>query len=267
MALTDITGLLANASQILGIVQIVAYVFLSLFFGAIVMMGYRGYVPWWASYPLRLGLGFVCLVCGIGVSAFIPVPSPLDMFQLDVMIGGIISSIVLLVAINVLSYRMPWLLGGFENRVQHYEEKVSDLKKGGPLKWVTPMRIVGIVIFLGFLIFALVNFQGFPSFESDILSSLTGADTGSMSAECNAMMSELYSNINMLMGGSLPSPYTNPSLKAAFEQGCGESISGLYKFDFDTPVVLGSTGNANIMCLGTETEFCTKIDISTLGFG
>jgi hypothetical protein len=262
----DLGGILTSLPQILGIVQIVMYVFLSLFFGAIAIIGYRGFLSWWIKIPLRFGIGFLCLIVGISIAGFIPVPSPLDLFQTDAMIGGIVTSIIFLIAINIFSYRLPWLIGGFENRIKHFQNKISKLKSGGNLVFMTPMRIIGLAIFFGFLIYGLVTFPGFPSLTEDVFSMVgLDIDTNSMTPGCQAMMTSVYANIDTLIGGgTLPTPYTNPTLETVMEQGCGESITILTRYDLDTSVVVGVTASGTL-CLGTETEYCTSMDLSSLG--
>lgn len=264
----DLGTIMANLPMILGIVQIVMYVLISFFFGSIIIRGYRGFLPFWMKIPLMLVFGFLCLVVGSSLGAFIPVPSPFDAFWADIFIGIIITSIVFLIGLNIFSYRLPWLIDGFENRVNHFEKKISKLRSGEKLLFMTPMRIIGMVIFFGFLIFGLVTFSGLPSLTESMMS-LTGIDmdTTSMSAECQAMTSSVYANLGALMNqDTTPTFYTNPTLQTAMEQGCGESILALAKYDLDTPVVIGITASGKL-CLGTETEYCTSMDLSNMGLG
>ena len=123
------------------------------------------------------------------------------------------------------------------------------------------------------LLQCLINFTGIRSLGDDVLSgfgSMLGidignGDLGSMSPGCQAMLTSLYSNADAITGGSLPSPLNDPALKILYEQGCGESISGLYKYDFTVPIVFGpSSTNTNLVCFGTETEYCMSVDSNTL---
>ncbi len=261
MVMPDISGLLSFMPYL----NILWYIVWILFFGSIAMMGYRGFLRWYLKWPIRIGLGFVSIIAGIGLGVLIPIDGiPMASFA-KMFIGGLISGIVFAIALNIISYRMPGLIGGFENRVEHFQNKIKALKKDGPLKVITPTRIIGIALFCGFLIFSLINFTGFPTFENEVnsmIGDMTGMDMDDMSASCQALVNSLYSNIDVLTG-SIPSPYNNPTMKAAYEQGCGESISGMYIFNsINPPIVIGQTSNQNVICLGSQTEFCTKLDLS-----
>jgi len=106
MAVPDISGIIA----FLPYLQIFWYIMLSLFFGSIALMGYRGFLPSWLKWLTKVGIGFLCVICGLGMAALIPLMSLLEAMQLDMLIGGIVAGIIFAVSINIISYRMPGLI-------------------------------------------------------------------------------------------------------------------------------------------------------------
>jgi len=259
----DISGLIT----LMPYLNILWYVVWTLFFGSIAIKGFRGFLVWYIKWPLRIGLGFVAILTGIGIGALIPIAGiPLASFT-KMFIGGFISGIVFAIALNVISYKMPGLIGGFEKKIEHFKNKIKSIKVGGPPKAITPARIIGISIFVGFIIFSMLYFSGFPTFENEISSmigDLTGTDMSDLSSGCQAMTNSLYTNINIFSGGQLPDPYNDPNLQAIYQQECGETITGFFRYDLSVPIVIGSTPNQNVICLGTETEFCMRLDISQM---
>jgi len=247
--------------------EIFMFIGVSMFFGSIALNGYRGYLGGWVKWPAKLGIGALGLVAGIGVGAFVPVAFPFASF-VQMFIGGIIAGITLAVAIYILSYRMPGLIESHQGRIRHYQERLRALESGGPLKAITPLRITGMAVLIALVVFGLLNFGGFVTLENEasaLIGDMIGIDIDmeDISADCQAMMNTLYANINAL-SSAMPSPYNDPALQTAMEQGCGESITGLFIYNLETPVVVGTTSNSNIMCLATQTDFCMRLDLSTL---
>ncbi|MFC2143869.1 hypothetical protein ACFLQO_00700 [Candidatus Aenigmatarchaeota archaeon] len=117
MAIPDISGLLSVAPammrdlpQILNGMQIVFYIVLILGFGSIIVKGYRGYAHFAIKMLMRLGFGFVALVCGIGISGIIPAFSNnafytiIQSMIINPFLGIIISTIVLTISLYMISH-------------------------------------------------------------------------------------------------------------------------------------------------------------------
>lgn len=94
--------------QLMSILQIVIYVILAWFFGAIAMKGLKKHL----SFPFRIVLtfcvGFVCLVFGTVLSGYMVFlqGSVLKLFQLDLTIGGFIASVIIAVSLYLISKKV-----------------------------------------------------------------------------------------------------------------------------------------------------------------
>lgn len=174
-SLGAMAGLIQNLPAIMPWMQAVIYIFLILFFGSIAIRGYKGYLSGRIHFLLRVGSGFVCLVTGIGLSPLLPIVSEntiLKITQVDLIIGGIISSIVLLISLYIITLRFPRTLV-VKKRIEKLQEKLTKTKDRRPSsRRVDPFMIIGAVIIIVFLAVSLMNFRGFPDITSDLLSQL-----------------------------------------------------------------------------------------------
>jgi hypothetical protein len=184
MAAPDISGLLQAAPivlnempQVISGLQIVFYIVLILGAGSIIMIGYRGYMHSLLKLLARIGLGFVALVAAIGISNSIPLFIDSGFFimiqklLLNPIIGIIISTPVLTICMYLISHNIFNIPGikkqieKLQSMLKHAEEvTIKEAKK------LEPVRIVGIIILVVFLAFALINFQGFPSMSDELFS-------------------------------------------------------------------------------------------------
>lgn len=174
-SLGEMAGLLQNLPEIMFWAQIAIYIFLIFFFGSIAMKGYKGYLQGKLHLLLRIGSGFVCLVTGIGLSSFLPFVSEnmiLKISQIDLIIGGAISSIVLLVSLYIITLRFP-RSAVIKKNIEALEKKLAKTKDRPPSpRKIDPFMIIGAVIIIVFLIISLMNFRGFPNMTEDMLSQL-----------------------------------------------------------------------------------------------
>jgi len=181
-------GILGSLPQIMGTVQIIVYIFLVLFFGSIAIIGYRGYLGFLFKLLLRLGAGFLSLLGGLAIGSSIPFlnGSIFKLFQLDMIVGGILSSAVFAVSFYLLSFWMK--AGNIEQQIKRLENKLGRMKKRAERPKM--LMIIGAVVFVAFLVYIMLNFRGFPNLQEDIFSSLGISDDvanmmnrfGSMSA-------------------------------------------------------------------------------------
>ncbi len=258
-----------NMPQIMQAVQIVAYVFLVLFFGSIAVIGYRGYLGFWRRLGLRLVLGFICLVSGIALAGFIPFFNGgiWSLLQVNMLAATLLSSVVLAVCVFMLSFRLS-RVKGLEKAIESLQRKLSREKsRGEPRhKLIHPVVIAGGILFVVFFGFAFLNFHGFPNFGENILNSIgisaedfeklgETLEKYNMSGECVSMLNMVAQHQSELQD-SLES-YENQVLKTAMEQKAGSAVAGsLLRAEYQgTPVVIGFMEN-NSTCYATESEVC-----------
>ncbi|MCK4714470.1 MAG: hypothetical protein KAT35_02760, partial [Candidatus Aenigmarchaeota archaeon] len=89
--------------------QIMFNLFFLWFFGSMAMRGYRGRKPFPMKTVGTLLVGSLCLVGGAAFSGFIPFVGSgiLSIMQLDILIAGLLVSIVLAVALHLITHNNP----------------------------------------------------------------------------------------------------------------------------------------------------------------
>ncbi|MFQ5648028.1 MAG: hypothetical protein ACE5FW_02220 [Candidatus Aenigmatarchaeota archaeon] len=120
-----IAELLGNLPAIFQYIQIFGYIVLLLFFGAIAMKGWKGFLRFYIRWPARIGVGFLCLIAGIGLSPFIPVLSTgiFKVFQSDIIAGGIVTAIVVSIGFYLISFRSPGVVEGMRREIQRLHNR------------------------------------------------------------------------------------------------------------------------------------------------
>ncbi len=104
----SITRLFELLPQLLTFAQAIIYVIFIWFFGAIAMKGLKKHL----SFPFRTILtfcvGFLCLVSGVALSGYIVFLQDkiLELFQVGVTVGGLISSIIFAIAFYLISRKV-----------------------------------------------------------------------------------------------------------------------------------------------------------------
>lgn len=294
MALPDISGLLdiaptmlKNLPQILGGLQIFYYIILILMFGSVIMKGYKGYMRFWMKFLLRLGFGFVALVTGIGISNLIPMFTN-DMFYtflqtmlINPVLGIIVSTAVITVSLFMISHNV-FNIPGIHKQIKKLEEKLKKAEdiaeKAGSagIKKLEPIRIVGIIVLVAFLIVSLLNFQGFPSFGDDLFSfiGITPEDIDELGQyidkipgstdipeNCVPILSLIESNYNRIMTDSLPES-TDIGIKAMIESGSGMTIQKVFEITYEERTLYLGVERDNL-CSATASEFCECFDLKT----
>ena len=295
MAIPDISGLLSVAPammrdlpQILNGMQIIFYVVLILGFGSIIVKGYRGHAHFAIKMLMRLGFGFVALVCGIGISGIIPAFSNNTFYTIiqsmiiNPFLGIIISTIVLTVSLYMIShniFNVPGIKKQIE-KLQNKLKKAEEIASKGISK-LTPVRIGGIVILIIFLIISLINFHGFPSMGDDLFSliGLTPEDVEDLSGYmddiglggggdapegCAPTLTLIQANLEDFMASRLPTS-SDQAVKSMIESGSGMSMVMIYQVTHDQRnFFLGISGDGSNVCSATQDTFCGCVDLESV---
>ena len=271
------------------------YIFLIFFFGSIAMKGYKGYLQGKLHLLLRIGSGFVCLITGIGLSSFLPLVSEnmiLKIAQIDLIIGGAISSLVLLVSLYIITLRFPRSLV-IKKRIEKLEEKLKKTKDRPPSpRKVDPFIIVGVAIIAVFLIISLMNFRGFPNMTEDLLSQMgitpeelsqmgdllggAGGNGGlegllpegmvieggkpieEQSPECTSTILAIASIQNQIQDPEflMSHMYSNQAVESMIERESGKTVIQMFRVtEGGNDIIIAMTEDM-FSCIGTPTQFC-----------
>lgn len=298
--MADFSNMLAFAPELLRgmplifqTIQIVAYIFFILFFGSIVLRGFRAYLPWHMKLLARLGFGFIALVCAIALGPLIPTESTgiyriiFTITQLNLWIAGIISAAVLAVSLFLISSKMPNIRGMEKamDRLKLRMEKARSIEKDMAGKTVVqkltqPMMLAGIIILAGFLVVSLVNFRGFPNPSENVLSAigLNQSDIDTLGSYIEAVSPnqtapmpegcvnplELAQNFQQdILQNSLP-VYTDNAVKTLIESESGESVELMYRIEYKQKVYALAITAKQSVCSATSTQFCGCINLGSL---
>lgn len=290
--MADLSNLAAVAPQLLKqlpaflqILQILSYAFFVLFFGSIIIRGFRGYLPWHIKLLGRVGFGFIALVCSVALSPFMPVNDITRIFQLDLLMAGIVSTAALTLSLLLISH-------GFYNRVaiekalerlkaRLEKARVAEKDSQGKTKMqrlLSPMRVVGIAIFAAFIIVSLLNFTGFPDPGQNLLSSLGLSkkdiedlskyieasypnQSQSMPQGCVSPL-ELAQNFGEdILNNRIP-PYSDPVMKSLIETGSKETVLSMYQLDYEGRAFTLAVTVRQGLCSATGSEFCGCVNLS-----
>lgn len=289
MAIPDISQLIQIAPtmmrdlpQMLSGLQVIFYIVLILVFGSIIIKGYRGYMHFALRLLLRLGFGFVALVCGLGLSGIIPMFSA-DAFYtmiqsiiINPFIGIVISTAVLMVSLYLISHNI-FNIPGIKKHIAKLQEKLKkaeEVTSKTVKRKLEPIRIVGIVILIVFLVFSLLNFQGFPSLSEDLFSFIgitpeeveelgeyiEGMGIGKeIPEDCVPILTLIDDNYDDFLNDRLPES-TDPGIKSMIESNSGLTIAKVYQVTYDQRNFFLGVAEDNI-CSATATEFCECLDL------
>jgi uncharacterized membrane protein len=297
--MADFSNMLAFAPEILKgmplifqTIQAVAYVFFILFFGSFVIRGFRGYLPWHMKLIGRLGFGFIALVCAVALAPLIPLESTgiyrviFTLMQLNLWIAGIISSVVLTLSLFLISNKI-YNVNGMEKAMEKLKarlEKAKDVMKEMSGKsfvqnLLQPVRLAGIIVFAGFLVFALINFRGFPNPTENVLSAigLNQSDIDKLAGYIDAVSPnqtapmpegcvsplELAQNFHeAIFQNSLP-VYADSGIKSLIESNSKETVELMYRIEYNQKVYALATTTKQSVCSATGTTFCGCINLGT----
>jgi hypothetical protein len=180
MAIADIlnfvTGILENSPEVLFYVQIIAYILLLLFFGRIVILGYRNYIPGWVGLLLKAATGLVVLFAAITLSSMFTLTGQIgriiNLVQGNILIFGILTSIIMIFAIYLISKNFP-NSKGIRNALQRIDHRMERAQQKKPAKSnFEPTLALGVLVILALLLFSVVIFQGYPNLSDRLYSEM-----------------------------------------------------------------------------------------------
>lgn len=132
-ALGMVTQLLGSLPMLLMLSQLVAYVFMIVFFGGIAVKGFRKHLSFFSKFALAIPIGLLCLIGGIALSNFIAIPGLssgiMKLLQLDLLIGGVVSAAVFAAALYMMTRRMSKVEGEVHRRLKLLESEISRMRK------------------------------------------------------------------------------------------------------------------------------------------
>lgn len=151
--------------EILSLMDIIFYFFGFLFFGWIVMMGFRGQLHFALRFAVKMVMGAVSMIAGIGIGAFFPGLNEglFGLFNAGLLAGSLVAAIILGVAVFLITFRLV-NVAALQNMIQKLQKRIRDADNVPPKKRGIrdPVKIVGIVIILGILVVSVFSFRGFP---------------------------------------------------------------------------------------------------------
>ena len=264
----DIAELITSLPLILQGIQIFSYIVLTLFFGSIAVKGWRGAPSMLVSILLRLGAGFVCLIAGITFGPWVPwlATDIMRLFQLDMIIMGFVFSIIMAVAIALVSNNLPGSAERMQRIIEKLQKRIKKMQQG-EVSGVNSQRIAGAVIVIVVVALSALYFPGFPNMAEDLLSSLAPmggeglSQITQMSAECTGIMASLLNiqqtSPELLM---MPEVYRNPSLESRVESERADSVLEMYKVEYEGAVIVQILMESGDVCTATETELCLCVE-------
>ncbi len=294
----EMAWLIQNLPEIMFWAQILVYIVLIFFFGSIAVRGYRGYLRGIFHFLLRAGSGFACLVAGIGISPYIPFVGDnmlLKIAQTDLITGGIISSMVLLVSFYIMTFRFSRILV-LKKRAEAIRWMFEKTRDRAPSKMrVDPLAIAGIIIIMAFLSASLVNFRGFPDMAGGLLSQLcltpedlgrigdllsggAGGDSGGglegllpegvvieggkpLAEQSQACISAMFSLAGMKSqlqdpGFLMSRTYSNRATQDMIERESGKRVSQMFRVTEGGNEIIIAVTEDLFSCTATPSEFC-----------
>ena len=151
---------LQNLPSIMSFLQLIFFILFALFLGRIAVSGYRSYTPKHVKLLLKLPLGTMALFSGFFLSSILPgtgLGKISEIFQIEIVLYSIISSLVLLLGLHLLSKNLPNPHG-----IKKLIEKLSKTRK---TKVITPSFIAGACIIALLSFISLSIFPGFPNIQ------------------------------------------------------------------------------------------------------
>ncbi|MBN2042271.1 MAG: hypothetical protein JW754_00530 [Candidatus Aenigmarchaeota archaeon] len=114
----DFLSILGMLPQILAIMQIIVYVFLAWFFGSLAIKGMKKHFGFAIKVVLAFGIGFLCLLGGTVLPRLFGLFQDgfFRMIQLDILVGGIIMSVVFAIALYLMTRKSKGLNPVAENK-------------------------------------------------------------------------------------------------------------------------------------------------------
>jgi len=244
--------------MLLNLIQITVHLSFAMFFGWIIMLGWRTYSKGVIKYFLRLGFGFVALICGIGLSGFIsgslltgPLVEIMSLIQIDIMLGGLISAFILMISIYLISTNI-YNVGGLKKEIERLQKRltIADglLKKTGrAINSKEPSISTDIGSFFGID-------------PADV--SGTGDPGGTGSADgCISPLSLFMANMEKIQSGDVE-PYQDAELENQIETESGHPIATMLSIEHNGRDYVIAMSSDQHICVATTTDYCSCMDIS-----
>lgn len=268
-SLSQVTGFLRP--EIMIPVHILTYVILLLFFGYISLIGYRGYLKRWQRLVLTISSGAVCLFGAIWLSPLIPFLDNLFMqvALMDVVIGGLISSVIMLAIFYIISFRFS-RIRVIKKKVEKLQAELDSTRDRVPSSMaVDPLIIVGIIIAAVFIGFSIANFTGFPTLTERLFAqtnlTFEGRPITDQSQNCIEAMASLVS-----IQGQIQDPqflmdhlYENEDVKSVIEGESGKTVTQMLRITEGGREVIIALTDDEYSCLATPDELCTCVSLGS----
>ncbi|GEM_PF-4728545 len=251
MAISEAMVLLPMVFQY---IQVIGYIVMVLFFGSIAMRGWKGWFPWYINLLARVGTGFVCLIAGVSLGPFMTGlrTGILAMFQLDLITVGVISSVIMSVALYLISFKSHRAALSVKKRIHKLERKLRGM--GHPPKGMTKWKWAGLAIIVALVALSAVSFRGFPENAASEMFKSMGLpeEVADMSPECLSAMMAVTSV------GEIRDPplYENDALKSTIEAESGETVFEMYRIENAGATIIAVKTVSDKTCFATETDFC-----------
>lgn len=251
MAISEAMYLLPQVFQY---IQVIGYIVMAMFFGSIAMRGWKGYLPWYMNLAARFGVGFICLFVGISIGPLITAlrTGMLSIFQLDLITVGVISSIMISVALYLISSKSRAAVVSLRKHLEKTQEKITKL--GHPPKGMTTEKWIGVAIIIALVAIAAISFKGFPENPTAEIFRSMGLpeDVATMSPDCLGAIMAMSS-----MGDIRDPPlYEDESIKSIVEEKSGKTVFEMYRLDSNGQTIIAVKTADDKTCFATETEFC-----------
>jgi len=265
-----VAGMLKLLPLVSPVISIVIDLAIILFFGSIALIGYKGYLSGIRKLGMRLFFGLVCFMGGVALAPFIPIGDQLLKLMVGSLIGDAISAAVIAVALRLMTLNLPYSLV-LREKIKVLQDKLdkrSDRDAKVPNdRTLEPATVAGILVFLGFIVFSLLNFHGFPDIMKDTMSAMGLGDKelaeisalasqyensplANMSAACRSSVSLLG------VSGLTDTVYEDQALKAIIETKENDTVSEMYKMESNGKVLINAALSSGKHCYTTQTEFC-----------
>lgn len=267
-----VPDLLRNLPTIIFVLQVVAYFFMIMFFGSIAIRGYRGYANFFIRIGVRFGLGAVALIGGIALSNVFPIMDGfLKAFQLDMIVFGLIASIILFFIVYMITFNIINIEGA-RRKIEQLQKMISKAQSVKGSKKLAPISIAGIVILAGFIGFSLFFFGGFPNILQDF-----GLDPDNLNDIANEIDALRGGGANLPAGCTslvamagqvgvqelLSNPVDDPQARTMIEAYTGSTVLQTYSLIYQQQEVLIGLTVDNQVCSIMNNNVCECIVVSS----
>ena len=267
--LDNVPQLLQQLPELFLISDIAFYLSGILFFGSIVMIGWRGHMKFLPHFGLRLLMGGVSMIGGVSLRGFFPSEGILQLLLIDVLAGSLVTSIILGLGLFMISYSLinvNTLLKQI-NDMQVLIKKAKSFRTR--LGWKDPVKFVGIAIILIVVVVGIMGFRGFPVISDNFVNfvGLTPEEISDLGKTLATNTPEGCVSILTILQITGPDITTLPvssddDARALVEQESGSTVVDAREVVIDGEIyVLSVTQNAQL-CSVRPGQFCGCIDLS-----